>query len=96
MCTFRCKGTQYLRPWGRVASFFGKEGDEPILVRGSTYIETVAASPTLYFRVLRYRTTNSPICLSEEIHKPLRLIACIPLIQRREKYHSYEEKSTFS
>ncbi|KDU78313.1 hypothetical protein HMPREF1121_01794 [Porphyromonas sp. KLE 1280] len=30
------------------------------------------------------------------IRKPLRLIACIPLIQRREKYHSYEEKSTFT
>ena len=28
--------------------FFGREGDEPILVRGSTYIETVAKSPALY------------------------------------------------
>ena len=40
--------------------------------------------------------TNSPICLSEVIRKPLRLIASISLVQRREKYHSYEEKSTFT
>jgi len=37
--------------------------------------ETVAASPVLYleFRVLRYRTPSSPICLSEVIHKPFAL-----------------------
>lgn len=28
---------------------FGGEGYELILVRGSTYMETVAESPTLYF-----------------------------------------------
>ena len=31
-----------------VGASFGGEGDEPILVRGSIYMETVAASPTFY------------------------------------------------
>ena len=35
-----------------------------------TTIETVAASPTLLFRVLRYRTPSSPIYLSEVTSKP--------------------------
>ena len=75
---------------------FGGEGGEPILVRGATYMETVAASPTPLLRVLRHRALSFPIGLSEEIRQALRLIASIPLIQRREKYHSYEEKSTFT
>ena len=37
----------------------------------------------------------TPICLSEEIRKPFVLLR-IPLIQRREKYPSPKEKSTFS
>ena len=47
------------------------------------------------FRVLRYRTPSSPIHLSEVTEQALRLIARIPLIQRREKHRSHEEKSTF-
>ena len=47
------------------------------------------------FRVLRYRTPSSPICLSEVIGQALRFIARIPLIQRREKCPSREEKSAF-
>ena len=45
--------------------------------------------------VLRHRTPSPTIYLSEVIRFSLRLIARIPLIQRREKYHSREEKSTF-
>ena len=56
----------------REASYRGAQ-IQPILVSGLTYIETVAASPTLYIRVLRYRAPSSPICLSEEIHKPFAL-----------------------
>ena len=55
--------------------------------------ETVAAESYPLFRVLRHRTPNSPIYLSEEIHKPLRLIANIPLIQRRKKCPTREEKA---
>ena len=60
--------------------------------------ETVAASPVLYleFRVLRYCTPSSPICLSEVAEQALRLITRIPLIQRREKYPSREGKSDFT
>ena len=57
--------------------------------------ETVAAESCPLLIVLRHRTPNSPIYLSEEIHKPLRLIASIPLIQRGEKCPSREEKSAF-
>ena len=39
---------------------------------------------------------SSPIYLSEVIRFSLRLIVSIPLIQRRGKRHSREEKSTFS
>ena len=45
------------------------------------------------FSVLRYRAPSSPICLSEVLKQALRLIASIPLIQRREKCYSREEKS---
>ena len=47
------------------------------------------------FRVLRPRAPSSPIHLSEVLKQALRLIASIPLIQRREKYRSREEKSDF-
>ena len=47
------------------------------------------------FRVLRHHAPSSPICLSEVVTQALRLIACIPLIQRREKLRSREEKSAF-
>ena len=56
-----------------MGSFFGREGYEPILVRGATYIETVAEESYPLFILLRHRTTNSPKCLSEEIHKPFAL-----------------------
>ena len=58
---------------GSVASFFGREGDEPILVRGSTYIEAVAEESYPLFILLRHRTVSSPICLSEAIRKPFAL-----------------------
>ncbi|KDU79354.1 hypothetical protein HMPREF1121_00087 [Porphyromonas sp. KLE 1280] len=45
--------------------------------------------------MLRHRTPSSPIYLSEAVKKALRLIALIPLIQRREKCPSREEKSAF-
>ena len=48
------------------------------------------------FRVLRYRTPSSPIHLSEVTEQAPRLIASIPLIQRRGKRPSREEKSTLS
>ena len=67
----------------------------PILVTVSTYIETVAAESCALFIVLRHRASSSPICLSEVIRFSLRLIARIPLIQRREKCPSREEKSAF-
>ena len=35
--------------------------------------ETVASEYSPLFRVLRHRTPSSPICLSEEIHKPFAL-----------------------
>ena len=47
------------------------------------------------FRVLRARAPSPTICLSEVLKQALRLIARIPLIQRREKYRSREEKSAF-
>ena len=67
----------------------------PILVTVSTYIETVAAESCALFIELRHRASSSPICLSEVIRFSLRLIARIPLIQRREKCPSREEKSAF-
>ena len=67
----------------------------PILVTVSTYIETVVAESCALFIVLRHRASSSPICLSEVIRFSLRLIARIPLIQRREKCPSREEKSAF-
>ena len=43
--------------------------------------------------VLRYRTPSFPICLSEVAKRAPRLFASIPLIQRREKHRSREEKA---
>ena len=48
------------------------------------------------FNVLRYRTPSYPLYLSEVTEQAPRLIARIPLIQRKEKRHSREEKSAFS
>ena len=42
--------------------------------------------------MLRHRAPSSPIDLSEVTEQVLRLIARIPLILRREKCHSHEEK----
>ena len=58
-------------------------------------MKTVAASPALYFIMLRHRTLSPTIYLSEVTEQALRLIASIPLIQRREKHRSREEKSAF-
>ena len=70
------------------------------MVAGLTYIgqrhdqyETVAGESCPLFRVLRHRTPSSPIYLSEVIRFSLRLITRIPLIQRREKHRSCEEKA---
>ncbi len=60
----------------------------PIPIGSSS--EPVAASPALHLEW--YRTPSYPIHLSEVIHKTLRLIARIPLIQRRKKHRSREEK----
>ena len=56
-----------------MASFFGGEWYGPILVRGATYIETVAEESYPLFILLRHRTVSSPICLSEAIRKPFAL-----------------------
>ena len=45
------------------------------------------------FRVLRHRTPSPSICLSEVTEQALRLIASIPLIQRRGKCPSREGKA---
>ena len=56
-----------------MGSYFGREGDEPILVREPTYIESVAEESYPLFILLRHRTVSSPICLSEAIRKPFAL-----------------------
>jgi len=43
------------------------------IARWPTPYETVASEYSPLFRVLRHRTPSSPICLSEEIHKPFAL-----------------------
>ena len=48
------------------------------------------------FILLRYRAPSPPIYLSEVTEQALRLIASIPLIQRREKHRSREEKTAFT
>ena len=58
---------------------------------------TIAASPAIYlFCYSIARPAPPPICLSEVVKQALRLIARIPLIQRREKSPSREEKSAFT
>ena len=47
------------------------------------------------FRVQRHRTPSSPIYLFKVLKQALRLIASIPLIQRKEKHLSREGKCTF-
>ena len=74
----------------------------PSVGRGRTYI---GPQVDLYgdcrresyplFRVLRYRSLSFPIYLSEVPEQALRLIARIPLIQRRKKHRSRERKSAF-
>ena len=58
-------------------------------------MKTVAASPALYFTVLRHRTLSPTIYLSEVTDQALRLIVNILLIQRRKKHPSREEKNAF-
>ena len=57
--------------------------------------ETVAGESCPLFILLRHRTPSSSICPFRSDTQALRLIASIPLIQRREKCPSREEKSTF-
>ncbi|KXB77354.1 hypothetical protein HMPREF3185_00094 [Porphyromonas somerae] len=45
--------------------------------------------------MLRHRTPSSPISLFKVLKQALRLITSIPLIQRRKKCYSREEKSAF-
>ena len=56
-----------------MGSYFGREGYEPMLVRGATYIETVAEESYPIFIVLRHRTVSSPIYFSEAIRRPFAL-----------------------
>ena len=55
-------------------------------------MKTVAASPALYFIMLRHRTLSPTIYLTEVTDQALRLIANILLIQRRKKCCSRKEK----
>ena len=55
-------------------------------------MKTVAASPALYFIMLRHRTLSSTIYLSEVIRKPFALSQVFFIIQRREKCCSRKEK----
>ena len=75
-------------------------GYEPIWVGERSYIgqrrdqyETAATESCPLFITLRHRAPSSPKYLSEVIRFSLRLIASIPLIQQREKWHSREEKA---
>ena len=64
-------------------------------IRRSLRMRLCRESYTL-FRVLRHRIPSSPIYLSEVVTQALRLIARIPLIQRRKKHRSREGKSAFT
>ena len=55
-------------------------------------MKTVAASPALYFIMLRHRTLSPTIYLTEVTDQALRLIGNILLIQRRKKCCSRKEK----
>ena len=65
-------------------------------VKAFIYNETVAASPARYLEchgIARPANTDMPLRRDTQA---LRLIASIPLIQRREKCPSREEKSVFT
>ena len=88
--------------WGRDASNI-RGGYEPIWVGEQSDIgqrrdlyETVAAESCPLLIVQRHRASSSPTYLSEVTEQAPRLIASIPLIQRRGKHRSREEKSTLS
>ena len=92
--------------WVVEESYIGRRADlywsvtRPILLHAVTNIgstsdqyETVAGECCPLFRALRHRAPSPPICLSKVTEQALRLIASIPLIQRREKCCSREEKA---
>ena len=94
--------------WVVEESYIGRRADlywsvtRPILLHAVTNIgstsdqyETVAGECCPLFRALRHRAPSPPICLSKVTEQALRLIASIPLIQRREKRYSREEKAPF-
>ena len=58
-------------------------------------METVAESPAPFI-VLRHRAPSPPDMPLRSDTQALRLIASIPLIQRRKKCYSREEKSAFT
>ena len=94
--------------WVVEESYIGRRTDlywsvrPPILLHAVTNIgstseqyEAVAGECCPLFRALWHRAPNPPICLSKVTDQALRFIASIPLIQRRKKSPSHEEKSTF-
>ena len=94
--------------WAVEESYIGRRADlywsvtRPILLHAVTNIgstsdqyETVAGECCPLFRALRHRAPSPPIYLSKVTEQALHLIASIPLIQRKEKCPSHEEKSTF-
>ena len=94
--------------WVVEESYIGRRADlywsvrPPILLHAVTNIgstsdqyETVAGECCPLFRALWHRAPSPPICLSKVTDQALRLIARIPLIQRKEKCPSHEEKSAF-
>ena len=68
---------------------------KPRVLCTHSHIGAGCREPGPLFRVLRHHAPSSPICLSEVFKQALRLIARIPLVQRREKHRSREEKSAF-
>ena len=67
---------------------------EPILVSARTNIDCCRESYPL-FRALRHLAPSPPDMPLRSDTQALRLIASIPLIQRKEKCPSHEEKSAF-
>ena len=95
--------------WVVEESYIGRRADlywsvtRPILLHAVTTIgsmsdqyETVAGECCPLFRALRHRAPSPPTYFSEVTKQALRLIARIPLIQRRERCPSHEEKSAFT
>lgn len=95
--------------WVVEESYIGRRADlywsvtPPILLHAVTNIgstsdqyETVTGECCPLFRALRHRVPNSPIYLSKVTEQALRLVTSIPLIQRKEKCPSCEEKSAFT